>query len=219
MSGTRGGKARGASGAPSRDIEIARGARIDEDVRIGYETGRAIEWRGVRIGQDAVIRSGSVIYQGVTIGEGFQTGHGVVIREENVIGDGVSIWNNTTIDYGCRIGNHVKLHCNIYVAQFTILEDDVFMAPGVTIANDIHPGCKFSAECMRGPVLRRGAQIGVNVTILPYVEIGEGSLIGSGSVVTRDIPPRSVAYGNPARVVRRVEELRCTTGITERPYG
>ena len=93
------------------------------------------------------------------------------------------------------------------------------MAPGVTIANDIHPGCKFSAECMRGPVLRRGVQIGVNVTILPYVEIGEGSLIGSGSVVTRDIPPRSVAYGNPARVVRRVEELRCTTGITERPYG
>ena len=188
-------------------------------MRLGYETGRAIEWRGVRIGKDAIIRSGSVIYQGVTIGDGFQTGHGVVVREENVIGDGVSIWNNTTIDYGCRIGNHVKLHCNIYVAQFTILEDDVFMAPGVTIANDIHPGCKFSAECMRGPVLRRGAQIGVNVTILPYVEIGEGSLIGSGSVVTRDIPPRSVAYGNPARVVRRVEELRCTTGITERPYG
>lgn len=218
MSGARGGKARSAKSAPP-DVELGRGARIDEGVRLGYETGRAIEWRGVRIGKDAVIRSGSVIYQGVTIGDGFQTGHGVVVREENVIGDGVSIWNNTTIDYGCRIGNHVKLHCNIYVAQFTILEDDVFMAPGVTIANDIHPGCKFSAECMRGPVLRRGAQIGVNVTILPYVEIGEGSLIGSGSVVTRDIPPRSVAYGNPARVVRRVEELRCTTGITERPYG
>jgi acetyltransferase-like isoleucine patch superfamily enzyme len=218
MSGARGGSARSAKSVP-RDVLVGRGARIDEGVLLGYATGRAIEWRGVRIGKDAVIRSGSVIYQGVTIGDAFQTGHGVVVREENVIGDGVSIWNNTTIDYGCRIGNHVKLHCNIYVAQFTILEDDVFMAPGVTIANDIHPGCKFSAECMRGPVLRRGVQIGVNVTILPYVEIGEGSLIGSGSVVTRDIPPRSVAYGNPARVVRGVEELRCTTGITERPYG
>jgi acetyltransferase-like isoleucine patch superfamily enzyme len=219
MSGARGEKAPRSAKNAARDVEVGRGARIDEGVRLGYETGRAIEWRGLRIGKDAVIRTGSVIYQGVTIGDGFQTGHGVVVREENVIGDGVSIWNNTTIDYGCRIGNHVKLHCNIYVAQFTILEDDVFMAPGVTIANDIHPGCKFSAECMRGPVLRRGVQIGVNVTILPYVEIGEGSLIGSGSVVTRDIPPRSVAYGNPARVVRRVEELRCTTGITERPYG
>lgn len=205
--------------AAKSDIAIGAGARIDDAAKIGYETGRKIEWRGVRIGKNAMIRSGAVIYQGVTIGDGFQSGHGVVIREENTIGDDVAIWNNTTIDYGCRIGNHVKLHCNIYVAQFTVLEDGVFMAPGVTIANDIHPGCKFSGECMKGPVLRKGVQIGVNVTILPYVEIGEGSLIGSGSVVTRDIPPRSVAYGNPARVVRRVEDLRCTTGITERPYG
>ncbi|MFN0150788.1 MAG: acyltransferase [bacterium] len=206
--------------APAKsDVVIGPGARIDDGVKIGYETGRKIDWRGVRIGKDAILRSGAVIYQGVTIGDGFQSGHGVVIREESTIGDGVSIWNNTTIDYGCRIGNHVKIHCNIYVAQFTILEDDVFMAPGVTIANDIHPGCKFSGECMKGPTLRKGVQIGVNVTILPYVEIGEGSLIGSGSVVTRDIPPRSVAFGNPARVVRPVDDLRCTTGITERPYG
>jgi acetyltransferase-like isoleucine patch superfamily enzyme len=199
-------------------VQIGKGARVDKGVLLGYATGRGIGWRGVRIGAGAVIRSGSVIYQGVEIGDDFQTGHGVVVREENRIGDGVSIWNNTTIDYGCVIGNHVKLHCNIYVAQFTVLEDDVFMAPGVTIANDIHPGCRFSAECMKGPVLKRGVQIGVGVTILPYVTIGEGSLIGSGSVVTRDIPPGSVAYGNPARVVRGVEELRCSTGITEKPY-
>ncbi len=203
---------------PADPIVVGRGSRIDDGALIGYKTGRRIAWRGVRIGDGAVIRSGSVIYQGVEIGAAFETGHGVVVREENVIGDHVAIWNNTTIDYACRIGSRVKIHCNCYVAQFTVFEDDVFLAPGVTIANDIHPGCKFSAECMKGPTLRRGVQIGVNVTILPYVEIGEGSLIGSGSVVTRDIPPFSVAFGNPARVVRRVEALRCTTGITERPY-
>jgi acetyltransferase-like isoleucine patch superfamily enzyme len=204
-----------ADGAPR---EIGRGAQIDDDVRIGYKTGRRIGWSGVRIGDGALIRSGTVIYEGVTIGEAFQTGHGVVIREENEIGDHVSIWNHTTIDYGCRIGSGVKIHCNCYVAQFSIFEDDVFLAPGVTIANDIHPGCRFSAECMKGPTLKKGVQIGVNVTILPYVVIGEGSLIGSGSVVTRNIPPFSVAFGNPARVVRRVEALQCSTGITERPY-
>jgi acetyltransferase-like isoleucine patch superfamily enzyme len=200
------------------DVELGAGARIDDGVLLGYKTGRRIAWRGVRIGRDAVVRSGSVIYEGVEIGEALETGHGVVIREENHLGDHVSIWNNATIDYACRIGSRVKIHCNCYVAQFTILEDDVFLAPGVTIANDIHPGCKFSAECMKGPTLRRGVQVGVNVTILPYIEIGEGSLIGSGSVVTRDVPPHSVVYGNPARVVKRVDELRCSTGITERPY-
>lgn len=209
-------KARARGGATL--IEIAPGARIDEGVLVGYKTGRRIAWRGVRIGANGVIRSGSVIYEGVEIGEAFETGHGVVVREENQLGDHVSVWNHSTIDYGCRIGSGVKIHCNCYVAQFTILEDEVFLAPGVTIANDIHPGCKFSAECMKGPTLRRGVRVGVNVTILPYVEIGAGSLIGSGSVVTRDVPPMSVAYGNPARVVRRVDELRCTTGITERPY-
>jgi acetyltransferase-like isoleucine patch superfamily enzyme len=60
---------------------------------------------------------------------------------------------------------------------------------------------------MAGPFIRVGAQVGVNVTILPYVTIGEGAIIGSGSVVTRDVPPGTVAYGNPARVTRRVEDL------------
>lgn len=204
--------------AAAEPIEIGPGARIDDGALVGYKTGRRIAWRGVRIGAGAVIRSGSVIYEGVEIGDRLETGHGVIVREENRLGDHVSIWNHTTIDYGCTIGSRVKIHCNCYIAQFTILEDDVFLAPGVTIANDIHPGCAFSAECMKGPTLERGVQIGVGVTILPYVTIGEGSLVGSGAVVTRDIPPRSVAFGNPARVVRRVEELRCTTGITERPY-
>jgi acetyltransferase-like isoleucine patch superfamily enzyme len=72
---------------------------------------------------------------------------------------------------------------------------------------------------MRGPHIGKGAQIGVNVTILPFVKIGEGCLIGGGSVVSKDLPPFSLAYGNPARVVRDVRELECTKGLTDRPYN
>jgi acetyltransferase-like isoleucine patch superfamily enzyme len=103
----------------------------------------------------------------------------------------------------------VKIHCNCYIAQFTTLEDDVFLAPGVTVANDLHPGSSDFRDCMKGPTIKRGAQIGCNVTLLPGVTIGEHALIGAGSVVSRDIPARTVAYGNPARPAKKISELKC----------
>lgn len=185
----------------------------DGSALIGYRPGRRVDDLALRLGARARIRSGSVIYAGSSIGEELQTGHNVVIREQNVLGMHVQVWNNTTIDYGCRIGNNVKIHTNCYIAQFTIMEDDVFLAPGVTIANDLHPGCAFSTECMRGPTLERGVQVGVNVTITPRVTIGAYSVIGSGAVITRDIPPHSLVVGNPARVIKQIEAITCTTGV------
>ena len=181
-------------------------AAVDRDVLIGYPASRAGVARLV-LGPGARLRSGTVLYDGTTIGRRLQTGHGVVIREACRIGDDVSIWSNSVVDYGCRIGDRVKIHCNCYVAQFTELEDDVFLAPGVSIANDLYPGDDRSAELMAGPRIGAGAQIGVNVTILPFVRIGAGALIGAGSVVTRDIPAAVVAFGNPAVVRRPVAEL------------
>jgi acetyltransferase-like isoleucine patch superfamily enzyme len=188
---------------------------IDQNVILGYLTGRLIADTSLIIGADAHIRSGTVIYAGSRIGAGLQTGHNVVIREENLIGDDLNIWNNATIDYGCTIGNNVKIHCNVYVAQNTTLEDDVFLAPGVMIANDPHPLCGM---CMRGPTIKRGARIGVNVTLLPYVTIGEGALIGAGSVVTKDIPAFTVAYGHPAQSLKSIHDLQCPFNLVERPY-
>lgn len=185
----------------------------DPNVLVGYRTGRKLSDFTLQIGAHAQLRSGTVIYAGSHIGDHFQTGHNVVVREQNTLGDHVQIWNNTTIDYGCQIGNHVKIHTNCYIAQFTTIEDDVFMAPGVTIANDIHPGCKYSAECMRGPTLKRGVQVGVNVTITPYVTIGEHAVIGSGTVVTKDVPPYSLVVGNPGRVIKRITAITCKTGV------
>lgn len=191
----------------------------DPNVIVGYRTGRRIPDHTLRLGAGAFLRTGTVIYGGTTIGARLQTGHNVVIREQNTLGDDVQIWNNTTIDYGCTIGNHVKIHTNCYIAQYTIMEDDVFLAPGVTIANDYHPNCFYSAECMRGPTLKRGVQIGVNVTLTPGVTIGEYSVIGSGAVVTKDIPPYSLVVGNPGRVIKRTTEVTCKTGVAKEGFG
>lgn len=187
---------------------------IDDDVVLGYAPGRVAS-ADLALGEGARLRSGTVLYAGSVIGRGLQTGHNVVVREENHIGEDVSIWSNSVVDYGCTIGDRVKIHCNCYVAQFSTLEDDVFLAPGVTIANDLYPGNADSARAMAGPRIEAGAQIGVAVTILPYVTIGRGAIVGAGAVVTRDVPAGTIAYGNPARATRRVEEVEDVAGRVE----
>jgi acetyltransferase-like isoleucine patch superfamily enzyme len=199
------------------DLRIEPGLIADDDVSLGYAPSRASADTLV-LGPNARLRSGTVIYAGSEIGGDFQTGHHVVVREGTRIGDHVSVWSNSVIDYGCVIGSRVKIHCNCYVAQFTELEDGAFLAPGVTIANDLFPGHGGSASAMAGPLVRARAQIGANVTILPYVTIGEGAIIGAGSVVTRDIPPGMVAYGNPAIPKRPVDELRDIETRVRRAY-
>lgn len=179
---------------------------IDPNVQIGYTVERC-EVPPLVMGDSARLRSGTILYNGSVIGSGFTTGHNVIVREQCTIGDDVSIWSNTVIDYGCEIGNNVKIHTNIYVAQFTVIEDGAFLAPGVSIANDLYPGSDESADLMRGPHIEAGAQIGVGATLLPYVRIGAGAIVGSGAVVTKDVPPGMVVVGSPARVTKAVSEL------------
>ena len=213
------GNPRGVSPRDKTAVRLGDNARVDTGVAVGYPPDRPGIDAELVIGTGARIRQGSIIYAGSRIGDNLETGHNVLIREGNVIGNNFSIWSNSVVDYGCRIGNGVKIHSNAYVAQFTVIEDDVFLAPGVSVANDPHPGCAQSKACMRGPTIKRGAQIGVNVTILPFVTIGEHALIGAGSVVTKDVPPGAVLIGNPAKVVGWIGDLVCKTGLISRPYA
>jgi acetyltransferase-like isoleucine patch superfamily enzyme len=199
------------------ELVVSSGLQADVTAVLGYPPARPCD-SDLYVGADAQLRSGTTIYGGSRIGARFQTGHNVVVREECTIGDDVSVWSNTVIDYGCHIGDRVKIHSNCYVAQYTEIADDAFLAPGVCVANDLYPGQPSSAEMMSGPSIGPGAQIGVNVTLLPFVRIGAGSLIGAGAVVVFDIPAGVVAFGNPAVIRGRVSDLESISRRVE-PVG
>lgn len=189
-------------------IIIGPNHHIEPNCIIGYRAGREIEDQTLRIGRDCYLRTGTIVYCGSTIGDGLQTGHNVIIREENLIGDNVSIWTGSYIDYGCRLGSNIRIHCDCHVTQFVTIENEVFIGPGFVTSNDVYPLQEAAEPYREGCTIRRGALIGVNVTILPRVIIGEGALVGAGAVVTKNVEPGMVVVGNPARVINSVEALR-----------
>ncbi len=198
-------------------IRIGRGALIDDDVRLGGGHAQGGASHPIEIGRDVRIRGGSMIDDGVRIGDRLETGHNVFIGEDTVIGDDVHIENNTIIEAGCTLGDRVRVQANCYAAAFTTIEDDVTIGPGVGLANDPHPGSENHA-CMRGPTIERGAQIGMNATILPFVTIGQRSVVGAGSVVTRAVPAELVVAGNPARVLKSVSQVTCPLDLQPGEY-
>lgn len=170
------------------------------------------------IGKNAVIRPFTTIYAGSVLGDRIQTGQGASIREDNVIGDDVSVGTNAVLEFGNRIGNRVRIHSLCFLEMVTI-EDDVFIGPNVVFTDDPHPmKCERYLECLGGVTVKRLAKIGANSTILPGVTIGENALVGAGSVVTKDVPDNMVVAGVPAKIIKRVDELKCYPGFYERPY-
>ncbi len=169
------------------------------------------------IGDNSIIREFTVIYAGSKLGKNCQTGHNALIREENEIGDNVSIGTNATLEPRNKIGNNVRIHSGCFLEDVKV-EDNVFIGPNVVFVDDLHPPCPRFEECIGGAVVRKNAVIGSNSTILPGIKIGANSLIGAGSVVTKDVPPSSVVIGNPARVIKKIEELKCFKGFYKRPY-
>ena len=197
-------------------VRIGQGTLIDDDVRVGSEHTKGAS-RPIAIGRDVRIRGGSSIDDGARIGDRFETGHNVSIGEDAVIGDDCRVENNTIIEVGCTLGDRVRVQANCFVAAFTTIEDDVTIGPGVGLANDPHPGSVDHA-CMRGPTIERGAQIGMNATILPFVTIGQRSVVGAGSVVTRAVPAELVVAGNPARVLKSISQVTCPLDLQPGEY-
>lgn len=160
-----------------------------------------------RIGPHAVIRSHSVIYAGNVIGEHLETGHGVLIRESNEIGRRVSIGSHSIVEHHVTIGDDVRIHSNVFVPEFTVLEAGCAIGPCTVFTNTRYPWSAAAKDDMRGPHVEPGAIIGANVTVLPGVRIGARALIGAGAVVVKDVPPGAVLVGNPARVIGEIGDL------------
>lgn len=203
---------------------IGKNAFLGEGVIIGYPTAEILmqasssgldiedlDFKGAVIGDNAIIRSNSVIYTDVEIGNNLRTGHNVLIREYTVIGDNVLIGTNTIIDGRTAIGNNVSIQGNVYIPLNVIIEDDVFIGPCAVLTNDKYPKRKKSD--LKGPILRRGASIGANATLLPGVEIGEGAMVAAGALVTKDVPSWKLAIGIPARIADLPEELQIINRI------
>lgn len=149
------------------------------------------------VGDDATIRSGTVVYADVQIGDDFTTGHDAVVRERTSIADDVLVGTKTVVDGTTTIGSHVSLQTGVYVPSYTTIESHVFVGPRAVLTNDPYP-IRHEVDLV-GPTLEEHASIGANATLLPGVRIGEGSFVAAGAVVTEDVPPETLAIGSPAQ--------------------
>jgi acetyltransferase-like isoleucine patch superfamily enzyme len=200
------------------NVKIGKNAKIGDFVIIGLPVKGPKASKTV-IGDNAVIRSHTVIYAGNIIGDNFQTGHNVLIREDNKIGCNVSIGSGSNIEHHLEINDGVRIHSHVFIPEFTVLEKKAWIGPSVVMTNAPHPCCPKAKECLRGPRIKKGARIGANSTILPAVEIGQEALVGAGSVVVSDVAPQTVVVGNPAKKVKNIGDLKCRYGLVESPYG
>jgi acetyltransferase-like isoleucine patch superfamily enzyme len=189
-------------------VELGDGSVIEDFAIVGTPPrGKKNGELATIIGDGAVIRSHAVIYAGNVIGKNFQTGNKVNIRELNRIGDNVSIGTLSVIEHHVEIADNVRIHTQVFIPEFSVLEEGCWIGPNVVFTNAKYPQSPGVKDQLVGPVIKRGAKIGANSTILPGVVIGEHALVGAGSVVVSDVPPGAVVVGNPARVIRQVSEL------------
>jgi acetyltransferase-like isoleucine patch superfamily enzyme len=139
--------------------------------------------------------------QSKQIGEGTRIWQYVVVLPGAVIGREGNICSHCFIENKVVVGDRVTVKCGVQLWDGVTLEDDVFVGPNVTFTNDQQPRSRNGAAQLLPTLVKKGASIGANATILPGLIIGEGSMIGAGAVVTKDVPPRTLVVGNPARVI------------------
>jgi len=159
------------------------------------------------IGDDSVIRSHTVIYAGNKIGDKFQTGNKANIRELNEIGNNVSIGTLSVIEHHVKIEDNVRIHTQVFIPEFSTLMKDSWVGPNVVFTNAPYPKSKNVKDDLVGPTLHENCIVGANSTLLPGVHIGKDSIVGAGSVVTKDVLAGDVVAGNPAKFIKKKTEL------------
>ena len=138
-----------------------------------------------------------IVYDGNTVHKSVEFGHLVLIRGPGtIIGSGCRIGSYTEIAHNVQISSGVQIHSKCFIPELTIIEDEAWLGPCVTLVNDPYP--QTGGKHRKGVTIRRGAIIGANATIMAGVTIGEKAIVGAGAVVTKDVPPEHVVAGNPA---------------------
>jgi len=159
------------------------------------------------IGEGSIVSAGAIVFAGSRIGERVILGDQTCVRERVTIGDDVVLGRGSLVENDTTIGAMTKIQADAYITAYSTLEEHVFIAPRVVTTNDNLMGrTERRRELVRGPTIRRGARVGGGAILCPGVEIGEEAFVGAGAVVTKDVPPRVVVVGSPARVLREVAE-------------
>lgn len=158
------------------------------------------------VGEGATICTQAIVFAGASVGAGAIVGDQAYVRERATIGMGSVVGRGTCVDPDVRVGTRVLLQTGVYLTAFSVVEDDVFVGPGVTTTNDQTMARNAGPEELAGATLRRACRIGGGAVLTPGVEVGEEAFVAAGAVVTADVPSRSMVMGVPARVVKRVPD-------------
>jgi acetyltransferase-like isoleucine patch superfamily enzyme len=157
------------------------------------------------IGDGTLISTGAIVFAGTRLGERVVVGDQSCVRERVIVDDDVVIGRGALVENDTTIGAMTKIQAEAYITAYSTLEEHVFIAPCVVTTNDNFMGRTEKRHALRkGPTIRRGARVGGGAILCPSVEIGEEAFVGAGAVVTKDVPPRVIVVGNPARVLRDV---------------
>ena len=198
-------------------VEIGEGCVIEECAVLGKRPRLRAGSSAAAAARDAASMSlvlepggtvccGAVIYAGARIGQKAIVGDQTQIRERASVGTESVVGRGSSIDFDVVVGQRVLIQTGVYLTGGSVVEDDVFIGPGVITTNDDAMGRHPRGERLLGAVLRRACRIGGGAVLVPGVEVGEEAYVAAGAVVTRDVPPRAVAMGVPARLVREVGE-------------
>jgi UDP-3-O-[3-hydroxymyristoyl] glucosamine N-acyltransferase len=157
------------------------------------------------LGDGTIVSNGAVVFAGTSIGARVIVGDQACVRERVTIGDDVVIGRGSLVENDTTIGALTKIQADAYITAYSTLEDNVFIAPCVVTTNDNFMGrTEGRHELIAGPTIRRGARVGGGAVLCPGIEVGEEAFVGAGAVVTKDVPPRMLVVGNPARAIREV---------------
>ena len=196
---------------------LGEGVQVLENAVVGKQpslsprsTAKREELPPTEIGDGTIVSTGAIVFAGSRIGARVILGDQSCVRERVTMEDDVVLGRGSLVENDTTIGALTKIQAMAYITAYSTLEEQVFIAPCVHTTNDNFMGrTERRHELIKGPTIRRGARVGGGAVLLPAVEIGEEAFVGAGAVVTKDVPPRMLVVGNPARVLREVpdEEL------------